>query len=612
MSSRPRRRRSPGETYGKSTPEPKQRYFTPKIRSVRSRPSTSSNTRKRQQTITQMEPLRDFFHPDQDDGLVYDGVPSKVEQEQPKKKRRKTMPVRRENSLTQMGYGSSSLQGENGRDVMQELDMDYIPETSSRGSKRRKTTPARSTHIPQTRSSKRQAAQREIKGEEETVGSARPFKIEKSNETQRNTAAELMPPPKTPKSSRRKEIPSSQSPADTPLSTQSRTSRREQSRSPLKERSTNLHVYSRYPRKTIGQGQGFVVADSMDDTNTDSSTYARTEGARMPTVMNSTLSITPASKSQMVFAIREQSLVTVPLDQHLMGAHSPAKEAGVANSAIMDSDDEGSEDVFTDSGLDSDPKPQRGHTITGLGISDAPIQFTVNNRGYQDGSERIKNSLVSAASNPAAESNMPKYNFTQHSQALNGPQPHEQARPRSDSEEASAQLTAESLRTTQSRPLVETDSQWEATWHPFSDPQGPEAYGYPKPNFSSSAASGNPPAFLTPPVPHSQPALPGSLTRLPHSQATTVDITQPSSQLPFSSAQRTLSTLSPPPRILQTCSSSPLRILKDGEAYTGHTTPWNGERLTDSQLLPESLMQDSMTVPPPLLFMEEDWEGEGE
>lgn len=78
-----------------------------------------------------------------------------------------------------------------------------------------------------------------------------------------------VPLPKTPQpSSRRKEIPCSQSSADTTLSTQSRRSVRELSRSPLKERSKNIGVFS------IGALSGLKsnyrmpkleIADSMED-----------------------------------------------------------------------------------------------------------------------------------------------------------------------------------------------------------------------------------------------------------------------------------------------------------------------------------------------------------
>lgn len=78
-----------------------------------------------------------------------------------------------------------------------------------------------------------------------------------------------VPLPKTPQpSSRRKEIPCSQSSADTNLSTQSRRSLRELSRSPLKERSTNIGEFSTGALSGLNGNYWMPkleIADSMED-----------------------------------------------------------------------------------------------------------------------------------------------------------------------------------------------------------------------------------------------------------------------------------------------------------------------------------------------------------
>ena len=562
----------------------------------------SSMSRKKQQTITQMEPFYDLYHPDQDEGLAYDGVPDDAEQESPpKKKRRKTMPVRQENSLTQMDYVTSSLQATSEPDVMQKMNLNCAPEPLPESNNRRRTIPSGPTHTVQPRSFRTQAVQKNIKHEHDTADNAGKSTVEKSKMTQTEIKAALMPPPKTPKSTRLKEIPSSQSPAVTPLSTQSRRSQREQSRSPLKEKSTNLPTHCRYPRKTSGQAPGLVGADSMNGTSIDSSTSARAELERKPTPTAFARLATLATTSQEGFAIGERDPTSVPIDQRDLIAHNPEKEAGITNSEIMDSNDEGSEDDLTDSGCDVDTEPQQGHTTMDLAILDKPVKFTVNNRGYQAHFQRLGHSAIPAASNLDTESEMPNYFSTQQSQASDKARSHEPQHPRSDSEEASAQLTAEFLRTTQPAPLVETDSQWEATWHTYSGPNNPTYNEDTKINFSSSPASGNLHALITPGLPRSQPPPPNS------SSPTPVDITQPSPQLPssFQRPSHNLPTLSSPPPPEPIFSSSPLPTRKDGEAYMGYMGGWNGERLTDSQLLPESLMDDSMPGPPGLLFMEE-------
>lgn len=77
-----------------------------------------------------------------------------------------------------------------------------------------------------------------------------------------------VPLPKTPQPSRRKEIPCSQSPADTDLSTQSLRSLREVSRSPLKERSTNVGNFSTGVLPGLNGNHRvpkLEIADSMGD-----------------------------------------------------------------------------------------------------------------------------------------------------------------------------------------------------------------------------------------------------------------------------------------------------------------------------------------------------------
>ena len=607
MSSRASKRRSSGQTYGKLTPEPKQRYFTPRTKRIRSKPSPTSTTMKKQQTITQIQPFRDLYHPDQDEDLAYEQSVDDAEQEvPPKKKRRKTTPVHQENSLTQMGYVSNSLRAEVELDVLQEVDRNYLSRTWSKENKRRKTMPSGPTHAVQTRSSRGKAVQKKIKHEHDAAGSAESSTVEKPYDAIPETAAALMPPPKTPKSLRRKEIPSSQSPADTPLSNQSRKSQREQSRSPLKERSTNLLTCPQYPRKTIGQVAKLVAADSIDGTSTDNSTSVLTELKVTPTATALVRTAASAPTSQGYFATREPDPTVVSSEQTGPAAHDARNEAGIANSEILDSDEDSGDD-FSDSNPNVVTEPQQEHATMSLAISDDPVKFTINNRGYQSNSWSLENTSLQEVCNPDAEPGMPKYNFARHSQASEEPQPHAPHHPRSDSEEASAQLTAEFMRTTQPPPLVESDSQWKTTWHPCS---GPKAYEHPGNDFSSSPTSSNPPAFITPRLTKSQPLPPSSPVRLPPSQATTVDITQPSPQL-SSSAQHPshqLPTLSFPPLLPPISSSSPLRTRKDGEAYVGcmgYMGAWNGERLTDSQLLPESLMEDSMVEVPEVGFLEE-------
>lgn len=117
----------------------------------------------------------------------------------------------------------------------------------------------------QTRSSRKRASEKisfnedgDVQGHMLDTGE----KIELSNTTS-------VPLPKTPQpSSRRKEIPCSQSSADTNLSTQSRRSVRELSRSPLKERSINIEEFSTGALSGLDGNYRvpkLEIADSMED-----------------------------------------------------------------------------------------------------------------------------------------------------------------------------------------------------------------------------------------------------------------------------------------------------------------------------------------------------------
>ncbi len=618
MSSRPNRRRSSGQTYGGLPPAPKQRYFTPKLRSIMSRPSTSSTTRKKQQTITQMDPFHALYHPELGDDLAYDEAIDATQDElPPKKRRRKPIPIRGEETLTEDAYASRSEHIEEEPSRVHGMDDNHDLNVPSPRNKRRKTMPNGPTRTVQTRSAKRKAVLKAIEGDEDAAKTVEPLLTEKPQDNLSDMAAALMPPPKTPKSSRRKEIPSSQSPADTPLSTQSRRSWREKSKSPLKEKSTNIPKYFRSPRKNVGQIPRLVIADSMDGARcTDSTASASPDFKNTTRTTHSRCTVTSAVTSQGGFAVRDQDSISIQPNSSNQMIHSRGKQAEIVRSEILDSDGEDSDGNLADSGVNFGLIPQPARLAVASTSSPGPFEHPLNHSAYQNhrddgiGSEKACVPLPPYSNN---EPELPKDNFVDQLHKSYGSRAHDNPHPRSESEEASAQLTAEFIRTTQPPPLVETDSQWEATWRPYSGPQEPRDYDQPNDEEPSSSSSARLPALIATPVPRSQTPPTSSPIHLPPSQATTVDITQPSNRLLFSSARRRshpLPNLSSPPPLPATFSSSPFRTRKDGEAYMGFIGGWDGERLTDSQLLPESLMNDSMPGPPSSLLMEEGWEGE--
>lgn len=618
MSSRPSRRRSSGRVYGNLTPAPHQQYFTPRTRSIRSGPSTSSTTKKRQQTITQMDPFHALYHPLEVDDLAYEEAVSDAQEELPaKKKRRKTMPLEREDTLTQSGFVSRGLQVQKELDGLENLDNNDVPNVPCRRHKRRQNTPDAPICTVKTRSAVRQAVQSKIKCEEDVTKSAQSSVVKKSEDNQAGIAAALMPPPKTPNPSRRKEVPSSQSPADTPLSTQSRRSRREKSRSPLREKSTNIPKGFGSPDKDVRQIPKLVVADTMDSTSSTNSTIStQAEVKNELLTMHSGGTLASAAISNVGFIVRGHVSNPVLPDSVDQTAQNSRKQAEIARSEVFDSDGEDSDGSLAASGSNVGFVSKPAEATMTLDYFAGPIENPVNQFGGQeshDPQNSLENTAVTLAmySDDAAE--VSKNVFVHQPRALDESGPYDHQYIRSESEAASAQLTAEFISTTQTSPLVETDSQWEATWRPYSGSEDFRAYHQPNNEDSSSPALNRLPEFIATPFPLSQTLPVSSPIRLPPSQATTVDITQPLTQLRSSSATRSshsLPTLSSPPPLPPTLSSSPFRTRKDAGAYMGYVGGWNGERLTDSQLLPASLMDDSMRGPPLSLLVEEGWEGE--
>ena len=155
----------------------------------------------------------------------------------------------------------------------------------------------------------------------------------------------------------------------------------------------------------------------------------------------------------------------------------------------------------------------------------------------------------------------------------------------------------------------ETESQFDNAWRPLSPP--PQLSPF---SSSPNHISPNDPSTPSSTSPFKHPLLPTQTAPIPPSQATTVDITQRTQPLPlardFSSSttkkvsNRTLRSSSPslpPPPPAPLLSSSPVLTRKSpykDRWLVGSGGLWDGRRLTDSQLLPDSLMNDSFAGPP--------------
>ena len=162
----------------------------PKKRHPPKRSKSSAKKRLDQQTITQMDPFRQQLYPEEDiDNLVEEPL---IEKEHLRRRKKKGLEL--EESITP-GVQSGSFKSKGRKDVFTYIEAGKYHPTYN----------------------------------DQLVDPPPGPKGQQS----------LMPPPVTPKTTRKREIPSSQSPDDTPYTNRSIKSRRENSASPLKERSVN-------------------------------------------------------------------------------------------------------------------------------------------------------------------------------------------------------------------------------------------------------------------------------------------------------------------------------------------------------------------------------------
>ncbi|KAI4138802.1 MAG: hypothetical protein L6R39_006600, partial [Caloplaca ligustica] len=248
---------------GRTSPPPKQVYFPPRRHSTGRKRTTSStpSTTWKQQTLTQITPslTRASSSYESFDGandLEYDSLTSAMP---PKKKRRKA-----QQTITQMDPFKEQLHAE-------EDHHELVPQPSPVvGIPPLRTKRRRSTHTPnasavQTRSTRKRAAEANVK---EEVAKASNF-VDPGTEVSLLESRNMrMPLPTTPKRFRRRVVPSSQSPAETPFSNHSsrRRDRECQGITALQERSVNTPSRSRLSnrRKTVQWAPKLEVADSTN------------------------------------------------------------------------------------------------------------------------------------------------------------------------------------------------------------------------------------------------------------------------------------------------------------------------------------------------------------
>lgn len=620
MPGRQTKRKSTDRIY-KTVPNLKQsRIGLSPSRTIRDRHPTWSAPIMRQQSITQMDVLRDYYHPEhQNEDLMTDDE------------------------------GKDSYLASPTRNKRQKVALE-------------KPQPCRI----ETRSAKRQTA------EEEPASQAKKEQNDPSNprgEAESQVSRPRMPtamlPPKTPMSSRRKEIPSSQSPADTPLSVHSRHSLQDFTRSPLKERSTNMNVPIKSPQRGAARSKRLEVADSMETEDEDSPISVKV-GLTIEAV-GPTAEPEDMRENEPLISSNPSAVHVNDFNQRLKAAQRPVQEIQSSSQArlrreVIDSTDEEDDEAVggfdvgreTQAALASTDVSQKSTNANRPAESTPPITKPAEEApelGAIEGTAPPLPEPPNAPSPPTKESKLedrlqiqePKkvdFNNLASSDPSEPTEPsHLSSRP-SAAEDVSAKLLANLHRDTQPGGL-QTESQYEKGWTTYTpaddtdmdihsdDLEPPSSSLDPKPMIEESQPSPDHlltvptqfirPAFSSPPKFYKATPLPLPVP-VPPSQATTVDVTQPSpssyklAATPSSSTQLPPPpppTSSPPPPIPPPSSSSPAKAAA-ADPWEGYV--WDGRRLTDSQLLPDGLLDDSQggLLPPLEEGSQENWGQEGE
>lgn len=608
MRGRPKKQKATVRSF-ETVPNPKKQVLltTKKLTTVRDKHPAWSAPSMRQQSITQMDGVRDYYHPE--------------------------------------------LENEDLETDEEEADS-YV--ASPTRNKRQKITPVKPpTRKIETRSAKRMAAQENPPIPEQEIQNTLLFAGKEAEaHTLRAKMPTTMPPPKTPTSLRRREIPSSQSPADTPLSTQSRQSLQDYMRSPLKEKSTNIGLSVDSPGKGARLSKRLEVADSMESLDQDSPVAVR-DGSTTE-VVGSTAESEDIIEEKSQLPSRAFAIHVDDFNQRLKAAQRPIQEIQNSSQArrrheVIDSTDEEDDDEEAEA-FNAGPETQAALASTDPSYtnSDRPPESTpTTSKDSRDTEDEPKLGPVprtasqtpdppNAPSPPTKESNLEDHLTMQRPKKVefidlassDPPGPATPSPPNerpSDSQEVCAQLFADLLRNTNSGGL-QTETQYERGWTIYTPPDDIHSESDLEPLPSTSQPIEQPLSSLIP-VPTQLIRPPISSPQkfykapVPPSQATTVDVTQPSprnassqpiltqssphnhkeSPLPLQAARSSQTFPSSPPP-MPPSSSSPMANRKV-DPWAGYV--WNGRRLTESQLLPDSLMDDSLVGPPGL--SQESW-----
>ncbi|KAL8869235.1 MAG: hypothetical protein Q9174_004423 [Haloplaca sp. 1 TL-2023] len=593
--------------------------------------------RWKQQTLTRLTPTLSHATSSHDssfesDDLRYDSLEAMMPPKKRSRKSSKHLPDQQ--TITQMDPFKLQLYPEEDTTVLEKehtLDLESPP----RRKKRKASSVGLSVTSVQTRSAKKRAAATKAENGKENKTETFQACAEHGGQAvdtplQINQRSATMPPPKTPKTTRRKEVPSSQSPADTPWSARSNWLKNQSSASPLKERPINTpsRICFSSQRKSAHAGPQLEIGDSIatvavDEENNqeheedagatkfleatrDSSATKTTEtdpSMRLGTPLLGSNPVTSKAKS-----LTGKTFLSQRSDRKL-----PPPPALKRSGTIADSLEESHESLGTEPGCTyqlpcletmspTDRSGKASLSINCQGESHVKSASSSNPVDKDLSFESIPTQLQSQrAPDPKATPlyKTPSLRGLSQQSSSNADQPSARV--------GNGLLEGSSPARVHRAPILETESQFEDAWREYTPPS--LDYGSSQSDRHQHDEDDIIPQPPEPPLPTPQRAEALSqqvrLPPVPPSQATTVDITQSSPHRPSlqqGSSGLLIQTASPQPSQRQQSQllSSPLLDRKAAEvgqdSYMGYQG-WNGVRMTDSQLLPASLLDDGPELP---------------
>lgn len=332
--------RSGVTSYRKKTPPPKQTHLTPLNRVIKRTYSKSSSTgsvsRLQDTTLTQCG----YVLP-QHQAEIDTPCENKPRRSTGKRSSRKSFETQ---TLTQAGFVYYQSP------VDENMDYDDISPArhSPPSSRKRRRSELEEPITSRTRSAKKRAAEQIVKSEND-VKEIVDLKLASGTILRQNVTTGPMPPPKTPQSIRRREVPSSQSPADSPLSIRSRRLR-DVLRSPLKDKSVNVRRRIVSPGETKSWARMGVAADSLEFKD------EHEEDPRLLAASATSVKFEPLNDSQPFAAPRNTQV-----DEYLGARHEDPTPSGGAPYSLRKSGELKSEISDSDNDIDETDEESFDH-----------------------------------------------------------------------------------------------------------------------------------------------------------------------------------------------------------------------------------------------------------